>query len=96
VDPILVLVVAVVAGGAGLIWLARFSRRQSQVLKSRGVVEWRDSFTSWGAPRSFALLFFGPQPKALEHLGIALAVLTAVAVVVSAVAIVVAIYLART
>jgi hypothetical protein len=94
-DPILVVVVAVVAGGVGLIWLARFSRRQSQVLKARGIVEWRDGFTSWGAPRSFALLFFGPQPKALERLGIALAVLTAVAVVVSAVAMVVVIYLAR-
>lgn len=94
-DPILVLVVAVVAGGLGLIWLARFARRQGEMLRGRGFTDWRDVFTSAGLPRSYSLLFFGPQPKALEQLGVALSVLTVVAVVMASVAVVVGLSLFR-
>ena len=92
-DPILVLVVAVVAGGLGLIWLARFAQRQNKMLRGRGFTDWRDVFTNAGIPRSYFLLFFGPQPKALEQLGVALSVLTAVAVVMASIVVVVALSL---
>jgi hypothetical protein len=94
-DPIFVLVAAVVGGGLGLICLARFARRRGQVLREQGFVKWKDNFTNAGIPRSFPLLFFGPQPEPLERLGVALAVLTAVAVIAAVAVVVVVLSLGR-
>src|SRR4051794_23549533 len=77
VAPITILVVAIVAGGAALLALARFSRRKHEELRQDGVGEWYPALLNgrFSGVDGLKIYFFGAQPKPIALVGRVLACL---------------------
>jgi hypothetical protein len=77
VNPITILVLAIIVGGALLIALARLSWRKQDELRRNGVVEWYRTLLNGrlSARERLKVYFFAPQPKPIEVLGRTLAIL---------------------